>query len=901
MTIDRKPTSPATSALATKRPGLTTKSASTPAELPADVKQTQVTAKTTSAVATTAVNKVAKDGVDVAGFSAVAKTLDSLWAATDYEKILSVIAEEVAPLERTDFSGLTGSALVGAAETLYVYEERVKATLNKMSSTDQGPLKLDGLKLMQRIAGASTKVFRAAVVLQDAADSHPVSAWLVAKDTHKTADKWDHNEHRGYVAQKTVEFYLKGGKEGQIGTVDAAFLKRLDSGALCEYVVDAYDNARASVVIDGRPSPGHTVLADGNDALTAGTFEVQKNQQGEITQVLIGTFSGHFRTGLDVQEHLVRHVLTALESLYPNKSHDERLAMIVRREGQATNPRTIEVIGRGIGLEGAEAQRLETALKAEAMRWHPLEQTGGMLDKGAGMSPLGKELKDSKDWVVGAIKHGLFLASSAQVGLAAKPNAARSAMELLAKLDDFAGRAQKEGEAVVVGQLVGILNGLHHYVGSLTAEGANPAVATELDRLAARWNVGVAGTTGTDLGLIFSPKPAGRETRIVATVDPKATDAQLKDLVQAGADVARFNTAHGSVDDKIVVMKKLRRFAAEMGKEITIQVDLEGPKLRLRSFENPKGLEHNDVFLKVGETATLTTRDVEGSQAKMLFPVDYPKMCDDVQVGHKVSMNDGIVQLVVKSIDKAKGTVTCEVTAAGKVWDNKGVAFPQTKMSGSAVTDEDLQNLTALIDHVDIFAQSFVQSAADVLFLRDRMADLGVVKPIIAKIERGDLSRDVDALTSIALASDGLMVARGDLGTELGEAEVHEAERTIREVGERTGRPVMLATEVMLSILKESRGSRGDVDALVGAVSEQRFQAIMLGKETSAHKSPGDVVRTVSQYIRTAEEARSKQKPKRLEKINSTTAASLLMRRPLTTSNDPALNVRTPTQSTEKP
>jgi pyruvate kinase len=858
-----------------KRPSPTTQRIVTTSQTtPMTTQTTMSTTSTTAPAATTGIAVI--DGVDRAVASATVKQLDALWAGKQYGAIVDAIAAEVAPLRTADFKGLDGNALVAVTSKVYILEERLKATINQLSLVDDKATKLKALGLARDLAGISTAVFRAAVVLQDAADPQPVSAWLVAKDTHKKADKWSPTEHLAYVAQKTVEFYLKGGQESQIRLIDGDFLKSLESGALCEYVVDAYDVARASVVEAGKPSPGHTVLSQGNDAFTAGTFEVQKDKKGDITQVLIGTFSGHYRTGLEAQAHLARHIVAALGQVYPDKTPDELVKMVVQREGQATNPRTIEVIARGIGLEGAAAQQLETQLKAEAMRWHPLTSTSTT----ASPSALAKELAGIKDWVVGAIKDGLFLDESKRSGKAPKAGAATSAMEVLTRIDAFMAKSVAKDDVVVGQQLIGVLAALQSYTNALPAGDVHAATKLEVERLAARWNAGVAGKTGADLGLVFSPPPtADRITRIVATVNPKATDAQLKDMLRAGMDVARFNTAHGSLDQKIEVMKKLRLFAAEMGREITIQVDLEGPKLRLRKFDNPQKLEHNDIWLKAGDTATLTTKDVLGSQAKMLFPVDYPTMCDDVKVGDPVSMNDGTVKLVVKAVDKAKGTVTCEVTTGGKVWDNKGVAFPQSKLSGPTVTDEDLQNLTALIDHVDIFAQSFVQSADDVIFLRERMVDLGQVKPIIAKIERGNVALDEAELFRIALASDGLMVARGDLGVELGEQKLPVAERLIREVGERTGRPVMLATEVMMSVLSESRGSRGDVDALHGAVTERRFQAIMLGKETSAHKSPGDVIREVSGYITFGEAERDKPKTKPQPTLGATTAAALFVSR----------------------
>jgi pyruvate kinase len=880
-----------------KLPPKTTTQATTP-PLTTSASTTTSTTTTTQAAATQATKPL--DGVDQAVRSPLVLRLDQLWSEGKYGKIVDVLAEELRPLEGADFKGLGGEELVGLTAKVYLLEERLKATLNKLSMTDGdgAAAKKKGLELAQRSATVSTAIFRRAVELQDAADPQPVLAWVVAKDTHKKAHKWTPEEHLAYVAQKTVEFYLKGGSESQIANVDATLLDSLKSGALCEYVVDGYDVARAAVVEEGKPSPGHTVLAQGNDALTAGTFEVQKNARREVTQILVGTFSGHFRTGFDAQEHLVRHLMAALGQMYPGKTPAELASMIVRREGQATNPRTIEVIGRGIGLDGAEAQRLETQLKAEAMRWQPMQLLDGGKTKPTGVAADVLALKDK---VTGAIKDGLFLAPSER-----KPNpkapadAYQNVGQILADVDVLMKQAIDADNHVVGGQLIGTLEALERYVDQLPAATVDDVARKQVESLVARWGNGVAGVTGADLGLLFSPKPtADRSTRIVATVNPKATDAQLKDMLKAGMDVARFNTAHGSVDDKIVVLQKLRRFAAEMGRDITIQVDLEGPKIRLGKFENPKGLEKNDIFLKTGDKATLTTSAVAGSQAKMLFPVDYPSMCADVKPGDPVSMNDGTVQMRVTAVDAKKGTVEVEVIKGGKVWDNKGVAFPQSKLSGNTVTDEDLQNLTALLPHVDIFAQSFVQSAADVVFLRERMRDLGEVKPILAKIERGNIALDEAELTKIALVSEGLMVARGDLGVELGEAQLPVAERLIRDVGEKTGRPVMLATEVMMSVLNESRASRGDVDALFGAVADRRFHAVMLGKETSAHANPGDVIREASGYMAFAESQRDKPVAKQPEPVKLSAREALFARGRAapTTTTTTAATTTTPKES----
>lgn len=821
----------------------------------------------------------ALDAVTSAGNATVTKDVDAAFRKGDYRKVIDLLDAAVGPLRGKDFSGMGAEALIGATASVYIFEERLKATLNKLSLTEAPADKMRALGLAKDVADISTAIFRRAVSMQDAADPHPVAAWVVAKDTHKKAKKWTPEDHLAYVAQKTVEWYLKGGDDSQVRQVDPSFLKDLKSGQLCEYVVDAYDVARAAVVEEGRPSPGHTVLAKGNDAFTAGTFEVQKNKKGEITQVLIGTFSGHYRTGLEAQIHLVRHVLAGLSQLYPSKSPAELTAMIVQREGQATNPRTLEVISRGVGIDGADAQRLENELRAQALRLSPAQATGGK----SKLQGLAADAFALKDVVSGAIKDGVFTAKATPA----------QALAVLKKLDDLMELCVDFGTPAamaVANQLIGTVRALQEYTDALPAKSTDAAVQKQIAHLTARWNNGVAGATGVDLGMVFAEPPvADRKTRLVATVNPKATDDQLRDMLMAGMDVARFNTAHGSAQEKIDVMKKLRSMAAQMGKDIQIQVDLEGPKIRLGKFENPKGLEKNDIFLKKGDTVTLTSKAVLGTPT--LFPVDYPTMTKDAKPGDPLSMNDGTVQLQIVSVDDKAGTLQAKVTQGGKVWDNKGVAFPRSKLSGDTVTEEDLQNLTAMLPHVDLVAQSFVQSADDITFLRARMTDLGKVVPIIAKIERGNIAMNEAELMKIALASEALMVARGDLGVELGEKGLPLAERLIKDVGDKTGRPVMLATEVMMSVLSESRGSRGDVDALFGAVVERQFQAVMLGKETSAHKSPGDVIREVSGYLTFNEAQRDQPKKKAEPGLGATTAAALFVRR----------SAKTPTPHNDNP
>ena len=358
--------------------------------------------------------------------------------------------------------------------------------------------------------------------------------------------------------------------------------------------------------------------------------------------------------------------------------------------------------------------------------------------------------------------------------------------------------------------------------------------------------VNVLSAAAIATGIGFNGLP--RRTRVVATINPKVTDLQLQQMVMAGMNVARFNTAHGNVDELIDLIQRTRKAAATVGMPMSIQVDLEGPKMRLGKFENPKGLEFNDIVLTAGQKLTLTSKDVLGNAN--LLPVSVSTLATDVKPGQPIFLNDGLVKLTVTSTNPADGTVEAEVMVGGKVWDNKGINLPQSKLSAPTITEADLANLTALLPHVDLVAPSFVRSAADVTFLRARMTDLGRVVPIIAKIERPEALDDIDA---IALEADGLMVARGDLGVEIGFENVPEAEREVISVGHAYGKPVVVATEVLPSMTKELRPTHGESAALFSAVSDHDVEAIMLGKETSFAKDPAETVRAAIMLINRAE------------------------------------------------
>jgi pyruvate kinase len=678
------------------------------------------------------------------------------------------------------------------------------------------------------------------VVLQDAAEKEPVGQVQVFRDTQKRAGFHTPTEQQAYFVTKLIGFLNEGGDPTDIKDLTLESLKDVPSGQLCEYVVDGYDNARLATVIDGKPSPGHTLLAKGGDALTAGTLVVDKDLKGEITRVLVGTFSGHFRSGIEAQQHLVRH-LVALGI---------PLEKIVQREGQAGNPRTGEILARLLGTDGAIAQREELEFVATAHSWDDFTAPVDV-KKTPDQQAAAKERKANNKALQEAL-FGLRRALTSNMG---------STMALAHDGDTY---LQTMASTLLATFATGLVSS-NRLVVSQTRDAAmrllerpNVDDKTRSLLLSVLERINEADlNTHQDPVRVLSPEPTStgvglngvaRRTRVMATINPKVTDVQLQHMMSAGMNIARFNTAHGSVDEIIDVIRRTRVAAATVGKPVSIQIDLEGPKLRLGKFANPKGLEFNDIVLTQGQKVTLTSKDVLGNAS--LLPVAFSSLASDVKPGQPIFLNDGLVKLTVTSTNPAAGTVEADVSVGGKVWDNKGINLPQSNLSAPTITELDLANLTALLPHVDLVAPSFVRTADDITFLRERMNDLGRVVPILAKIERPEAVANLD---EIAFEADGLMVARGDLGVEIGFENVPEAERDVISVGHALGKPVVVATEVLPSMAKESRPTHAESAALFAAVADLDVEAVMLGKETSFAKDPGETIRAAVLLINRAE------------------------------------------------
>jgi pyruvate kinase len=338
-----------------------------------------------------------------------------------------------------------------------------------------------------------------------------------------------------------------------------------------------------------------------------------------------------------------------------------------------------------------------------------------------------------------------------------------------------------------------------------------------------------------------------RRAKIVATMGPATRrPGTVRALVEAGMDVARLNMSHGSYDDHAAALENVRAAAAATGRAVGVLVDLQGPKIRLGRFAS------GPVLLATGAVLTITTDDVPGDAE--LVSTTYAGLPGDVGPGDPILVDDGRVSLEVTAVDGPR--VVTRVVEGGTVSDNKGLNLPGTMVSVPAMSDKDVADLRWALQHgVDIVALSFVRSAADIDPVRAVMAEEGVTRPVIAKIEK---PQAVAALAEVIDAFDGIMVARGDLGVELPLEEVPPVQMRAVAMAREKAKPVIVATQMMESMIGASRPTRAEASDVANAVLDGA-DALMLSGETSVGNYPVEAVSTMSRVIRSMEEVALRQ------------------------------------------
>ena len=333
-----------------------------------------------------------------------------------------------------------------------------------------------------------------------------------------------------------------------------------------------------------------------------------------------------------------------------------------------------------------------------------------------------------------------------------------------------------------------------------------------------------------------------RHAKIVATWGPAVSSYDhTLELIQAGVNVARLNMSHGTYNVHEGIYRNIRRAEAEVGRPIAVLADLQGPKIRLGKFEG------GPYELAVGDEFAITTRDIVGD--KTICGTTHKGLPGDVNVGDPLLVDDGKVGL--RAVRVTEDTVYTVVEVPGAVSNNKGINLPGVAVNVPALSEKDEQDLRwALALGVDYIALSFVRDAADIVRVHEIMDEEGVRLPVIAKIEK---PQAVENLEEIVHAFDGIMVARGDLGVELPLERVPLVQTEAVALARRNAKPVIVATQVLESMIENPRPTRAEASDCANAVLDGA-DAVMLSGETSVGEYPVEAVATMARIIEATEE-----------------------------------------------
>jgi pyruvate kinase len=332
-------------------------------------------------------------------------------------------------------------------------------------------------------------------------------------------------------------------------------------------------------------------------------------------------------------------------------------------------------------------------------------------------------------------------------------------------------------------------------------------------------------------------------TKIVATMGPAcASPEMVRRLIEAGVDVFRLNASHSSSEERAEHVRLVRCIAGDLGVHTGVLLDLQGPKIRLGKFEG------GSAVLEKGAEFSITTEEVLGNPK--IASTTYKDFARDVKTGDRVLLADGSLELQVVSSDGT--TARCRVVTGGQISDKKGINLPGVQLSTPSLTRKDMADLLAGMEvGLDFVALSFVRKASDVLRLRLFLEEKGANLPIISKIEKPEA---VDALKEILDESDGVMVARGDLGVELPMERVPFIQKSIIERARRSGKFVITATQMLETMIEHPYPTRAEVSDIANAIYDGT-DAVMLSAETSTGKYPVEAVRMMDRTARQAEDS----------------------------------------------
>jgi pyruvate kinase len=340
--------------------------------------------------------------------------------------------------------------------------------------------------------------------------------------------------------------------------------------------------------------------------------------------------------------------------------------------------------------------------------------------------------------------------------------------------------------------------------------------------------------------------PVLRRTKIVATLGPStSTPERIEAMIRAGLDVARLNFSHGSADDHRERARLVREIAAKQGRFVAIMGDLQGPKIRIARFTDKQ------VQLQAGQPFTLSRAHPKEAGTASIVGIDYPELVQDCRVGDELLLDDGRVVLVV---DRVEGDeVHTTVTVGGPLSNNKGINRRGGGLSAPSLTDKDRVDIKLAAEmELDYVAVSFPRYGSDIDEARTLLAAAGSQAWIIAKIERAEAVADDEALDALIRASDGVMVARGDLGVEVGDAELVGIQKRIIQHARTLNKVVITATQMMESMISSPMPTRAEVSDVANAVLDYT-DAVMLSAESASGQYPVETVQAMARVCLGAE------------------------------------------------
>jgi pyruvate kinase len=335
-------------------------------------------------------------------------------------------------------------------------------------------------------------------------------------------------------------------------------------------------------------------------------------------------------------------------------------------------------------------------------------------------------------------------------------------------------------------------------------------------------------------------KSSFNKTKIVATVGPASNSKDvLRALIHEGVDVFRLNFSHGTHEDHLKVINNVRELNTELGSTVSLLQDLQGPKIRVQEVQP-------DTMLERGQELIITTRQLLGN--KDIVSTSYSYLPRDVKYGDMILVDDGKIELKVKEVREAE--VLTEVIYGGPLKSRKGINLPFTKVSAPSLTAKDLTDLEfGIQQNVDWIALSFVRRASDIRELREILDSRKSTSRIVAKIEKPEALNNID---DIIIATDAVMVARGDLGVEIWLEEVPMVQKMLVEKCNKAGKPVIVATQMMESMIENPRPTRAETNDVANAVMDGA-DALMLSAETAAGKYPLEVIRSMVRTVASVE------------------------------------------------